>query len=130
MAGIREKIYGDLELFYPDIFHNVLSTAFWSKMKEKTLKMLQSIIDGKDYDDEINAADRYFAMLIKPKSFSGKDNAEMRYDKEFEKNCIILSSLANKPVKDLSTKEYFALIQHYNDTLRHGRKSHPQGRYN
>jgi hypothetical protein len=116
-------------MYFPDIFHNVLSTAFWMKMKEKALKMCDSIITGQNIDDEMNAADRYFASLIKPKSFSGKDNMELGYDKSFEKNCIVLSSLTNKPVKDLTTKEYFALIQHYNDNL-NGRKSNPQGRHN
>lgn len=129
MTEVREKIYGDLEMFYPEIFHNVLSTAFWSKMKEKALKMCDSIINGTPIEDEMSAADRYFASLIKPKSFSGKENEELRYDKNFEKNCIMLSSLTNKPVKELSTKEYFALIQHYNDSL-NGRKSNPKGRHN
>jgi hypothetical protein len=92
--------------------------------------MLKGIVDDLDYYDDINAADRYFAMLIQPKSFSGKNNAELKYDKDFEKNCILLSSMANKPVKELTTKEYFALIQYYNDSLRHGRKPDPKGRYN
>jgi len=129
MSEIREKVYGDLEIYYPDIFHNVLSTAFWAKMKEKALKMCDSILTGIPIEDEMNAADRYFASLIKPKSFSGKENEELRYDKNFEKNCIMLSSMTNKPVKELTTKEYFALIQHYNDSL-NGRKSNPKGRYN
>lgn len=127
---VRTKIYGDLELRYPEIFKNILSVAFWAKLKERTLKVLQGIIEDKEFTEEINAADRYFSMLIQPKSFSGKDNAELRYDKDFEKNCIILSSMANKPVKEVSTTEYFALIQHYNDQIQNGRKSNPQGRYN
>lgn len=127
MSEVRGKIYDDLELYFPDIFHNVLSTAFWSKMKEKALKMCESIITGRDVTDEMMTVDRYFATLVRPKSFSGKDNTELRYDKDFEKNCIVLSSMANKPVKELSTKEYFALIQHYNDS---GRKSNPKGRHN
>jgi hypothetical protein len=117
-----------LEIVYPDIFHNVLSTAFWTKQKEKAIKMCEAIITGKDLFDEINAADIYFASMIKPKSFSGRDNMELKYDKNFEKNCIMLAGLTNKPVKDLTTKEYFALIQHYNDN--NGRKSDPKGRHN
>jgi hypothetical protein len=128
MSEVREKIYGDLELFFPDIFHNVLSTAFWAKLKEKALKQCNAILTGVDMTDEINDADRYFATLIRPKSFSGKENEELRYDKYFEKNCIILSSLTNKPVKEMSTKEYFALVQYYNN--KDGRKSNPKGRYN
>lgn len=114
-------------MYFPEMFHNVLNTAYWSKMKEQTMKMCDQIITGKSFENEIEAANRYYSMLIKPKSFSGKDNAELRYDKDFEKNCILLSSLANKPVKECTTKEYFALIQHHNDN---GRKSNKENRHN
>jgi hypothetical protein len=127
MKEVREKIYGDLEMYFPDIFHNVLSTAFWSKMKEKAIKQCDAILTGVDVD--LTAADRYFSSLFIPRSFSeGKE--ELRYDKSFEKNCIMLTSLSNQPVKKMSTKEYFALITYYNDSLKHGRKSDQKGRYN
>lgn len=92
--------------------------------------MADAVLTGKNYDEEISAADRYFSMLIKPKSFSGKENAELNYEKDFEENCIILSSLANKPVKELTTKEYFSLLKYHNDKVTNGRKSNPKGRYN
>jgi len=124
MQEVREKIYGDLEMFFPDIFHNVLSTAFWSKMREKAMKQCDNILSG--IEEDLSAADRYFSTLIMPKSFSeGKE--ELIYDKNFEKNCIMLTSLSNQPVKMMSTKEYFALITYYNDN---GRKSDKKGRHN
>ena len=130
MKEAREKIYGDLELFFPALFNNVLSTAFWTKMKERSIKVCNAIIEGREIDDEMSAADRYFSTLISPKRFSGSDNEELRYDKYFEKNCIMLSSLANQPVKSLTTKEYFSLITYYNDKVKDGRRTHPQGRHN
>lgn len=114
---VREKVYGELELYFPDLFHNVLSTAFWSKMREKAMKQCDNVISG--IEEDLSAADRYFSSLVMPKSFmEGKE--ELRYDKDFEKNCILLTSLSNQPVKRMSTKEYFALITYYNE---HGRKS-------
>ena len=127
MKEVREKIYGDLEMYFPDIFHNVLSTAFWTKMKEKAIKQCDAILTGIEVD--LTAADRYFSSLFVPRSFSeGKE--ELRYDKSFEKNCIMLTSLSNQPVKKMSTKEYFALITYYNDSLKHGRKPNQKRGYN
>ena len=126
----RERIYGDLETFFPAIFNNVLSVAFWTKMKERSLKVCKAIIEGKEIEDEMSAADRYFASLITPKSFSGSDNEELRYDKFFEKNCIMLAGLVNQPVKTMTTKEYFSLITYYNEKQKDGRRTHPQGRHN
>jgi len=130
MREVREIIYNDLEVYFPALFNNVLSTAFWTKMKERSIKICQAIIDGKDIEDEMSAADRYFATLISPKRFTGTDNEELRYDKFFEKNCIMLAGLINQPVKQLTTKEYFSLITFYNDKQKDGRRTHPQGRYN
>lgn len=43
---------------------------------------------------------------------------EIRYENGFEQNCIILSKFINQPVKTLTTKEYFTLIQYYNEQLK------------
>jgi len=92
-------------------------------MKSRTLKILASIIDPSiDPEPEINASDKYFASLIRPKTFTGKDTAELRYDRSFEQNCITLSQFINKPVKDVSTREYFSLIEHYNKEARKNKK--------
>jgi hypothetical protein len=130
MREVREVIYGDLETYFPSLFNNVLSTAFWTKMKERSIKICQAIIEGRDIEDEMSAADKYFATLISPKRFSGSDNEELKYDKFFEKNCIMLAGLINQPVKQLTTKEYFSLITFYNDKVKDGRRTHPQGRHN
>ena len=130
MKEVKEKIYSDLEAYFPSLFNNVLSTAFWTKMKERSMQVCNAIIEGKASQDAMSAADRYFATLIHPKRFSGSENEELRYDKHFEKNCIMLSSMSNQPVRTMTTKEYFSLIVYYNDKVKDSRKSNPQGRYN
>jgi hypothetical protein len=131
MKEVRMIIYSDLELLFPALFNNVLSIAFWTKMKERSIKVCQAIIEGRDIDEDMKAADRYFATLISPKRFSGNDNEELKYDKYFEKNCIMLANMVNQPVKHLSTKEYFSLITYFNEKVReNGRRTHPQGRHN
>jgi hypothetical protein len=130
ISEVRGKIYGDLEMFFPALFNNVLSVAFWTKMKDRSIKICTAIIEGREVEDEISAANKYFATLISPKRFSGSDNEELKYDKFFEKNCIMLAGLANQPVKSLTTKEYFSLITYYNDKVKDGRRTNPQGRHN
>jgi hypothetical protein len=112
---IREGIYAELESFFPEIFTNVLSVAFWSKIKQRTLKILEGIAENKNVDEEILSGDRYFATLIKPKKLTGRYTDEIRYEHGFESNCIVLSKFINQPVKTLNTKEYFSLIQFYNE---------------
>jgi|WetSurMetagenome_2_1015567.scaffolds.fasta_scaffold00103_53 hypothetical protein len=82
-------------------------------MKQRTLKMLEAIIENKEFDSE--GDDIYFASLIHPKKLTGKMTDEIRYDHGFENNCIILGKFINQPVKTLTTKEYFTLIGYYNE---------------
>ncbi len=83
--------------------------------------MLESIISGKE-DPSIKKIDDYFAYYIKPKNFYGRQSAELKYDKSFEQNCIVLAQYSNKQVKDSTTKEYFALIDHWNKIVKENRR--------
>ena len=84
-------------------------------MKQRTIKELDSIIDSTiDMAKENEDANRFFATLINPPSFTGDDNYELRYDKDFEQNCIVLAEYTRQPVKTLTVKEYFTLVQYYN----------------
>jgi hypothetical protein len=78
------------------------------------LKVLNCIIEGRGTEQEEEETQRYFASLIHPKKLTGKYTDEIRYEHSFEMNCITLSKFINQPVKTLTTKEYFALIEHYN----------------
>lgn len=82
------------------------------------MKILQGIIDGEDTEKEIEKIDRSFTTFIRPKKLTGKYTDEIRYEHSFEQNCIVLSKFINQPVKTLTVKEYFALIQHYNTEAR------------
>lgn len=83
-------------------------------MKQRTIKELDALIDGTDATEAIADANKFFATLINPPSFTGDDNYELRYDKDFEQNCIILAEFVRQPVKTLTVKEYFTLVQYYN----------------
>lgn len=89
------------------------------------------MIDGKP--SGVSEIDKYFASMIKPKNFVGTNNEELRYDKSFEKNCVLLGQYYNKPVKECTTREYFTLLEYYNQLLKeqrrpekkkHGRAAH------
>ena len=59
---------------------------------------------------------------MKIKNFYGKDSEEITYDKDFETHCILLSQHTNKHVKELSTKEYFALMKYVSDQSKRRKK--------
>ena len=83
---------------------------------------LDAIIEGKDYTDEIDKIDAVARRGMKIKNFYGNDSDELKYDKDFEMNCIYLAPHANQPIKSLSTKEYFALMKFVADKSKKQKK--------
>jgi hypothetical protein len=76
------------------------------------IAVCQSIIDGVDRSDEIEKIDKITGNQIRIKDFMGKESEEVKYDKQFEQNCIVLAPYVNQSVKTLTTKEYFNLIKY------------------
>jgi len=92
--------------------------AFWQKQKERIILELDSIVDGQNRDELIGKIDKYFGSQIKPKEFMGERSEEIRAEREFELNCILLSEYTNKSVKEMTTKEYFTLLNYRNEQIR------------
>jgi len=96
--------------------------VFWQKQKEKNIKLLNALITGEE-DPSVAKIDEYFALYVKPKNFYGSGSEELKYDKSFEQNCIVLSQYSNKSVKDCTVREYFTLIDHFNKILKEQRRN-------
>jgi hypothetical protein len=86
------------------------------------VNVLKGIVEGKDYSDKIEKIDEITRKTIRVKSFQGKDSEELKYDKDFETYCIILSKYTNKHVKELTTKEYFSLRKFADDENKRNKK--------
>jgi len=91
---------------------NPLSQSHWRQQKQKLINTLQGIIDNVSYEEENRQIDHTIAKTIKIRDFTG-NNEELKYDKDFEMNCIVLGKHSVKPVKDCTTKEYFSLIKYF-----------------
>ena len=119
--SIKQTLNSQLEVCFPDIFRNGLSTAYWQLIKKKTIKELESLM-GVDVSKDLKDIEKKLQEFVDPKEFMGAASYELKYDGDFEKNCIVLSEYANKPVKNLTTKEYFTLLQYHNRLMKERQK--------
>jgi len=89
-------------------------------VKRLAIAELDKIINPDiDIIDKIEKSNRFFASLINPKDFAGAGNFEIAYEKEFETNCIRLAEYTKQPVKTLTVKEYFSLLEYHNAKYPH-----------
>jgi len=59
---------------------------------------------------------------MKIKNFYGNNSDELKYDNDFEQNCIVLAPYMNEPIKSLSTKQYFNLLKFVRDKNKRQKK--------
>lgn len=109
ITDTKESIFSDLEEYFPEQFKGK-NIVFWQKQREKVIADLRSLL-GEDVSKEIDNFNKFMVSQIRPKNFMHGISDEVKYDREFEQNIIILSPYINKSIENCSTKEYFSLIE-------------------
>ena len=108
-----------MEHYFPAQFKTPSSLRGWINYKERLLKELDVLLDPTDENKK--ALEDVNQRLINMIKTSNLADDELRYDKDFEKNCIVLSKFSNEPVERVSVRRYFTLLEHFNDLNKHGR---------
>lgn len=108
-----------MEEYFPDQFRSPLTIRGWVNYKDMLLKKIEALLDPSDETEKnLDDANNRLVQMVKPGDLADK---ELKYDKDFEKNCIMLAQFTNESVKKISVREYFALLEHYNEINKHGR---------
>lgn len=111
---VKKKLDSELETYFPADFNSVKQKEVYDKLKQKTILRLQGIIEDKDNSDAINEIDEFLFSLYKPKAFTGKDSIEIKYDKQFESACMLISQEAGMKAKDMTVLEFYTTIGNLN----------------
>ena len=108
IQSVKKKIEDELDIYFPGRFDDSPVKEYYDKLKHRTLLELDEIIRKKDNSDLIEKVDYYLLSLAKPKVFSGKESAEIKFDKQFEEMCLFL-------IKELSMNmDNTTVLQFYN----------------
>ena len=118
----KKKIDEELRVYFADLFDDEADKEFYDILKSRTLEVLRGIAEGNPDEVKIERITRELMQHIKPKVFHGKDNAEVRYDKNFEKVCIALSEYTNANVKALTVSEFYSLYEYAKDVAKQQNK--------
>ena len=79
----------------------------YDKLKQRTILVLQGIIEGKDTSTEVAGIDDFLFSLHNPKSFIGSASAEVKYEKQFETSCMLISQKTGMTAKKMTVLEFY-----------------------
>ena len=113
--AVKKKIDEDLLRYFPKIFDDATIKQYYDNLRERTKLVLQGIIDGQQRTEDINRLTDTLLTWSRPNEFEGMDNAEVRYDRQFEKVCIAMSQNLNVDPKRYTVQEYFSAYEYILD---------------
>lgn len=105
---IKRKVDKELAEYFPDIFDSSTDKNYLELLRRRAFLQLSEIIDREDHTAEIkDLTDRIFDYYD-PKSFEGKESAEVKFDKDFEQMCLIMAKEFGGRVKDYTVMEFYS----------------------
>lgn len=122
---VKKKIDEELQLYFPKIFDDSTVKEFYDELRNRTLVVLDSIING-DTEDKRAEIDRITTELItysKPGVFSGPGSIEITYDKQFDRMCIVLSQHLHVDPKRYTVMEYYNAFEYIQEMIKEQRKA-------
>jgi len=117
--AVKKKIDEELKLYYPSQFDDDSSIKeYFDQIRKRTLLMLDSIIEGKNNESEIENITTALITHSKPLVFQGAKSVEVQHDKQFEEMCLLLSHQLHVNPKQYTTLEFYSAFEYVKKMLK------------
>lgn len=107
LVRLKKKVTNELEIYFPGDFVNAKEKELYDKLKNRTLLVLDSITNDSNNQEEINSIDLAMLNAFSPKTFIGSESIEVKYDKQFENACLLITQKTNIQAKSMTVLEFY-----------------------
>ena len=120
----KKKIDNEMDMYFPNMGDTSSGKEYYTKLRQRTLLVLENIISGKDNGRvaRINDITNDMVTFSKPLVFGGNDSAEIRHEKNFESTCLIMGKELNTNPKLLTTLEFYNAIEYLENQAKEQKK--------
>lgn len=124
MDATKKKIDDELILYFPEDFDDASEKEYFDIMRRRTEAMLDEIINGagEEIQQRIDRLTDELVCFTKPKCFTGKESAEIEYDKRFEDMCLIMSEKLHNDPKKFTVMEYYNAYRYIKTSIKRQRQ--------
>lgn len=110
LAWLKKKVLSELEIYFPEDFIKAKDKQIYDSIKNRTLLILDSIINSTDNSKQIDIIDNQLFNSYAPKSFAGSSSVEIAYDKQFENLCLLIAQKMNTDAKKMTVLQFYNAI--------------------
>lgn len=110
LLWLKKKVTSELETYFPGDFINPKEKEAYDKLKNRTLLILDSIINDTDNTEQIELIDTMMLNMHTPKVFIGSESVEVKYDKQFESTCLLIAQKTNMDARKMTVLQFYNAI--------------------
>lgn len=107
LLWLKKKVTSELETYFPGDFVNPKEKEAYDKLKNRTLLVLDSIINDTNNTEQIELIDTMMLNMHTPKVFIGSESIEVKYDKQFESTCLLISQKTNMDARKMTVLQFY-----------------------
>lgn len=107
LEWLKKKVFTELETYFPEDFSSAQEKENYDDIRRRTLYILDSVINGSDTTKEVEAIDDKMLSKYKPGCFEGSKSDEIKYDKQFENMCLVISQKLNADAKRMTVLQFY-----------------------
>lgn len=123
LVWLKKKVTTELEMYFPGDFVNPKEKDAYDKLKQRTLFVLDSMINGTDNSEQIETIDIVMLNMHSPKSYIGGESVEIKYDKQFESTCLLIAQKTNMDAKKMTVLQFYNAVDNIKQQLEAESKS-------
>ena len=116
LEAVKKKIDDELRLYFPRLFDDATLKEYYDKLKQRTIVVLRTIIDGRATEADAKEIDDITA------AFPGSESVEIRHDRQFENMCLILSQNLHVDPKKFTVLEYYNAFEYIKEQAKKANK--------
>ena len=110
LLWLKKKVTSELETYFPGDFVILKEKEAYDKLKNRTLLILDSIINDTDNTEQIELIDTMMLNMHTPKVFIGSESVEVKYDKQFESTCLLIAQKTNMDARKMTVLQFYNAI--------------------
>lgn len=110
LLWLKKKVTSELETYFPGDFVSSKEKEAYDKLKNRTLLVLDSIINDTDNTEQIELIDTMMLNMHTPKVFIGSESVEVKYDKQFESTCLLIAQKTNMDARKMTVLQFYNAI--------------------
>lgn len=110
LAWLKKKVATELETYFPGDFTNAKEKDAYDKLRQRTLLVLDSIINDSDNSKKIEELDKLLINMHSPNIFIGSESVEIKYDKQFESMCLLIAQKIGLDAKKMTVLQFYNAI--------------------